>query len=90
MTEKTARKLERLLTRLLAVLEPKATDKHESAAEVSVGGKFYGKPWIADGGGADIPSQLTDKEREALEWQRRPRRTTPGRSHVESFRPGGE
>jgi hypothetical protein len=79
MTEQTARRMEKLLIRLLTVLEPKSDKpKVPSAASVT--------SIREQAGSEDIPSQLTPEQREALEWQRRPRRVSPGRSHVQSFR----
>ena len=83
MTEQTAKRIEKLLLRLLTVLEPKS-DKPKVPSAYSV------SSMREQAGSEDIPSSLTPEQREAMEWQRRPRRMKPGRSAVESFRPGGE
>lgn len=85
MTEKTAKRLERLLTRLLAVLEaPNAKPKVPGDAVVSsIVRRTTDEGWRVvaenDGQGGDVPSQLTRAEVEAQKWQESPRSSNPRR-----------
>ena len=58
MTEQTAKRLEKLLLRLLAKLDPTEETKRESQASVTSVTRENGTVREDEGSGGDVPSQL--------------------------------
>jgi hypothetical protein len=79
-------KIEKLLAAILAELQsldlprkPKAAPKPGFAFVTSVTRDVQGNMIItSDGYDADVPPQLSEAEREAQRWERRPRRVSSG------------
>ena len=80
MTEQTAKKIEKLLVRLLAVLEPKTDVKSKGGASVSslTRNAFTGEVHESDDGG-DVPSAMDAEMRKIMRAQDKPGRLRPGR-----------
>src|SRR6266545_1557962 len=76
MTEQTARRIEKLLIRLLAVLDPHEKAKAPGGASVGAFNRATGDITDADG---DVPSALTVEERRVMAAQDKHGRLRPGR-----------
>ena len=87
-TDKALKRIEALLTRLVEKFNPEPV-KPKVPSETAVSGmlKQFGRiTSVTENDDADIPSQLSDDERDSLRFQQRPRRRTPGRSDTKAFR----
>ena len=81
MTEQTARRIERLLLRLLAVLDPKTGEKPKPGASVAsvTRNAMTGEVRESDDADGDVPSALSATERAVMRAQDKHGRLRPGR-----------